>query len=458
MGTGIMKKWNAFWMGLALCLGLTAPLWAQVPGAPPAAAPAAAPTKNIFTMLLPSAEQCEKLKICFCNSAIGKIINGMFKPAVAFSGGLIQDRCAALAIAQDLAKPADSAEGAAARIKDDEAKAKARREAARYLGTVDCRYWPEAEEGLITALRADRNECVRLEAAIALGRGCCCTVKTVEALALTVSGSDKDKNPPERSERVKAAALMALDNCLANHQPLEGAAPVEEIKKPKDEKDEKDRKEEKDKQGNAVQNLKTPAEYYKHIATLPRHVVFENARRILVEATATPQSVVGGRTGGSVVQIISRAFATTNPATGAPPMSEVVPAVRATPPPPMPSGMQPIVHSQPAPAVPASQVRTTPYQPVVPVRSPQAVPQTAKPQIAMHAQLSAEAQERMQQLRFGRTPSDRQSAAEWLTVSPWATHPEVMHSLTLAGREDASPAVRTTCLRCLATINFHRLP
>jgi len=107
------------------------------------------------------------------------------------------------------------AEEAAQKIKADEAQAKARRAAIKYLGTVDCHYFPEAEKALIGGLLNDRNECVRLEAALALGHGCCCTKKTIEALQVTVSGSNKLGNPGETSERVKAAAFAALQRCLA---------------------------------------------------------------------------------------------------------------------------------------------------------------------------------------------------------------------------------------------------
>src|SRR5205823_14946141 len=129
--------------------------------------------------------------------------------------GVIIVPCCPTFIPADLLMPPDGAEGAAARIKADEAGAKKRRAAVRYLGTVDCNYWPEAQEALINSLRADRNECVRLEAAWALGRGCCCTRKTLEALALTVSGSERDGNPIERSDRVRAAAQGSLDHCLS---------------------------------------------------------------------------------------------------------------------------------------------------------------------------------------------------------------------------------------------------
>src|SRR5262249_41863214 len=109
--------------------------------------------------------------------------------------------------------PPGSSQGAAALIKRDEADAKARRAAVRYLGTVDCNYWPEAIEALTKSLRRDPNECVRFEAALALRNGCCCNKKTIKALEMCVTGSNKDENPPERSDRVRAAAADALARC-----------------------------------------------------------------------------------------------------------------------------------------------------------------------------------------------------------------------------------------------------
>src|SRR5205823_9076076 len=129
--------------------------------------------------------------------------------------GVIIVPCCPTFIPADLLMPPDGAEGAAARIKADEAGAKKRRAAVRYLGTVDCNYWPEAQDALINSLRADRNECVRLEAALALGRGCCCNKATIKALTLTVEGSREDGNPRENSERVRANAYAALEHCLA---------------------------------------------------------------------------------------------------------------------------------------------------------------------------------------------------------------------------------------------------
>jgi hypothetical protein len=148
------------------------------------------------------------------------LLGGFVTPLSAATGGVISPLCPPNAAnPSDLAKPPTSAEGAAARIKKDEAEAKARRAAVRYLGTVDCRHWPEAEEALINALRADRNECVRFEAASALGNGCCCTKKVVEALRLTVTMSAKDGNPAENSPRVRHRAEVALEHCQSCADP-----------------------------------------------------------------------------------------------------------------------------------------------------------------------------------------------------------------------------------------------
>ena len=110
---------------------------------------------------------------------------------------------------------APGAVGAASQVKLDRANAEKRMEAVQYLGTVDCHYWPEAEDALIGALRGDRNECVRLAAAQVLLNGCCCTKKVIKALTEAANGSDCDGFPSEKSCRVRAAAQTALEKCLA---------------------------------------------------------------------------------------------------------------------------------------------------------------------------------------------------------------------------------------------------
>jgi len=215
-----------FAWGCVIILGLSWKVAAQAPIGPPPTAvpldPAAATAAKPATIWSKLGISCDQLRECrrrCCKTELGKLINNMFAPARLASGGLVPDCCPAVLTAEELAKLAPGevspAEAAAAKIKADEATAKARRAAVKYLGTVDCHYFPEAEAALIAALRADRNECVRLEAAYVLGRGCCCTKRTIEALNIVITGSDRDGNPSETSERVRICAMESIQNCMS---------------------------------------------------------------------------------------------------------------------------------------------------------------------------------------------------------------------------------------------------
>ncbi|OAI55096.1 hypothetical protein AYO44_02860 [Planctomycetaceae bacterium SCGC AG-212-F19] len=225
-----MNTWHKHCMGLLAAFTLTSSLWAQapgVPGAPAAAAPAAPagaagaagaagdPSQG-FAFIQKFQAQCDICKRKLCATPLGEFINNMTKPMTMMSGGLIPPCCPTAPSAAELAEAADDPGplGAAAQVAADEAKAKKRRAAVRYLSTADCHWWPEVEKALIVALRTDRNECVRLEAAMGLGHGCCCTRRVIEALAITVEGSSRDGNPSENSERVRACALQSLNHCL----------------------------------------------------------------------------------------------------------------------------------------------------------------------------------------------------------------------------------------------------
>jgi len=255
-----MKSWN--WatkcLGLAAMIALTSSVWGQAQGlggatgggtgaaatgaatgATGAATGAAAPASsggtiwNFFGINKAGLREC---KVKLCKSPIGMLLGNTLKPVSAISGGLIPPCCPKVLNEDALKKaampgaPKGDAQAAAATIAQSEAEAKERRAAVRYLGTVDCHYWGDvAEPALIKALRKDPNECVRWEAAMALGNGCCCTMKTIEALTVSVYGVDKDgitiagnirdpydlNAPVETSERVKGAALAALQHCLS---------------------------------------------------------------------------------------------------------------------------------------------------------------------------------------------------------------------------------------------------
>jgi hypothetical protein len=346
-----------------------------LPGAPapPApAAPAAGPCGCLGAMF-------QNCKAQFCASPLGQFMGNGLAPIQAFSGGIVQPCCPTGPSAADLAAPADSPEGAAARIKADEAGAKARRANVRYLGTVDCRYWPEAKDALIGALRADRNECVRLEAALALGRGCCCNNATMAALTITVTGSDEDGKPPEVSDRVREAAEWALDNCLAHvcAEPAGIELPTEPLPIPKVEplpipKVGELEKRDMPKPGAspapavlppvAAKAPVAPLTYYEKIEKLPRAQVVAGARRALDKVRAGHTTEVAVRSSpSSIFDIVHNAIAPpaaeqhgvnppsvsdhSNSPVHQPPAGQSVNVVN---PPAVQSNLNPPVHQQPA--------------------------------------------------------------------------------------------------------------
>jgi hypothetical protein len=150
-----------------------------------------------------------------CRTPFGQMMNGVVSPFNKLSGGLIPPFCPTTPSLAELQDP--GAVGAAAKIKQDRAGAEERIKAVRYMGTVDCHYWPEAEEALIAALRNDRNECVRYEAAVVLGKGCCCTPKVIIALSNAVACSTADGGFMEKSARVRTAAQAALEHCMPEY-------------------------------------------------------------------------------------------------------------------------------------------------------------------------------------------------------------------------------------------------
>jgi hypothetical protein len=189
---------------------------AGVAGAATPAAGAPAAPSNIWSFFMKTPAQKAQIKACICGSPIGQFLNNMMMPVGLMSGGIIGPICPGpnTPSAADLAKPATSAQGAAAKIKAEEAQAKAKIAALEYLATVDCRYYPEAEAAMISGLRAEKNECVRIAAAKALANGCCCSAKVVKALTICVDCSTKDGFPAEASELVRAYAYVALERCL----------------------------------------------------------------------------------------------------------------------------------------------------------------------------------------------------------------------------------------------------
>src|SRR5262249_34455607 len=137
-----MKMWIRYCAGLVALASWAPALRAQTVVAPapaavaPAAAPAAAAPNTSWSFFGISKEGCAQCKDKFCQSQLGILVSNSLKPASLFSGGVFPQCCPLIRefSAAELAKP--GAEGAAAKVKKDEAEAKKRREDVRFLSTV----------------------------------------------------------------------------------------------------------------------------------------------------------------------------------------------------------------------------------------------------------------------------------------------------------------------------------
>lgn len=315
-----MQRRHMWWTSLLFASSIVPCAVAQVPAGAAAAATAAAPgliaaapaaQPTLCSWLGCSWEQKEECRRMLCKLPIGQMLNNATAPLGLLSGGLVPGFCPPASA--ELLKE-DGAKGTAAKIKADEADAKERRAAVRYLGTVDCHYWPEAQDALIASLRGDRNECVRFEAALALGNGCCCTKKTIEALINATTCSNKDDFPRETSARVQAAARQALDHCLCcfqdmNPKPVdENKAPPEKSKgntpvpEPEKSGDKKKSSTEPRKLGEAAAFVRpTKMEYYARINEQPIELIVREGRRVL--SVTQPMPVTGSN---SFAKLIDR--------------------------------------------------------------------------------------------------------------------------------------------------------
>ncbi|MFK7768197.1 MAG: hypothetical protein AB8B55_13315 [Mariniblastus sp.] len=145
------------------------------------------------------------------SSPLGKLFDGPRKMLSKATGGMVPAQPTPNHV--ELAAPGP--QGASAKIKKDKLESPKRLAAIQHLATVDCHWYPEALTQLTVALRTDRSECVRFEAAKIL-TGCgCCTPALIQALRVCVAGTNIDGNPSERSLRIRDQAALALENCLA---------------------------------------------------------------------------------------------------------------------------------------------------------------------------------------------------------------------------------------------------
>jgi hypothetical protein len=440
-----MKTWITYWTGLAMLAGLTPGLWAQVPTPPvppvpgglPAAvpgapaAPAAAAPGGLCQFLGLSSAQLDACKQRLCQTPMGQLLNNSFKPIGVLTGGILGNCCPPVNNA-DLAKPADSAEGAAARVKADEAGAAARRAAVRYLGTVDCNWWgPEVEPALISALRKDRNECVRMEAAWALTRGCCCTKATIAALAETVNGGRR-LGPPEHSERVKEAASVALARCL-NCFP---EAPLSAPTPPTPPSPEKPSGGERPRTELGVPGGMSITEFYHQVEATPMTELVAEGRRALNNYRHEPSPLVLHtmvHSERSLSALWSGAKESKVSATDA--------------------GQEAMVASLGQPTKePSRSLMPTASQPIVDA-APTVVQTSYSPAASNSHVRSTKVQEWTTILNTSRFAQMREVAAKNLATCDWQENHTAVQALLNAAYKDSSSSVRVACIRSLVKMN-----
>jgi hypothetical protein len=441
----------------------------------------------------------------FCDSMLGQLINNSLAPVGGLTGGIIGP-CCPLIQPEDLLKPPTSAEGAAAAIMADTLAAKERRAAVRFLGTVDCRYWPEAEMALINALRADRNECVRLEAAISLNRGCCCTKNIIKALALTVASADDDGNPRENSPRVRTLAHRALMRCLNCYAEIVPAPPPPPIKKNGEEGEKPPvppgetpppppppvlgEKLDLDANGmpKAVGMSSRSAAYYARVSREAEATIVAEAREVLSRVRVQPVSMQAeaaeDRSLFGVIRSVWSSDDKPEPKPTTPPAvkpANYAQAQKTTSParvhPPIPQPHQSPVLTKPAQPVshathlrnlgghpPTPPAKTAPRSPVTQAYAPATPSTTSVTRVPGHqAATTATAANKagvpsvyqlIQVLHTDKEVRHRVWAADMLSAYDGWTNSHVVQALVGSAHRDEAPLVRIACLRSLGRMNI----
>jgi hypothetical protein len=406
---------------------------------------------------------------------------------------------------------ADPGEGAAAAIKKSEAEAKARRAAARYLGTVDCHWWPEAQNGLIDFLWGDPNECVRLEAALALGRGCCCTKEVIYALIPVVQGIPKDGKPAENSERVRAAAAAALAHCLGCYHAVER---VDEKKEPSGTRPAS--LSSQDKLPLSAVPAKPLSAFSKKVQAIPMEDLIEEGRRVLAKTStsvAPPGMAQEGR-GHGLIEVVAKAISSSrearrssagyNPIAAEQKAVTPAPELAATHREPAPE-VKPAAHQEPVPlpsppSAPAAdaglgsttvaaapQTASTPpadagsassYGPALalprihngtgggssycPTASVPPAPSSGEEKHSVSVDESTAPdgavvnhRQMLALLKDSMYPEQRAWAADNMANFDWHISPEIAEGLIATARKDTVTAVRVASIRCLVKMNIN---
>ncbi len=449
-------------LGLGLCGGTASAQVPAIPGAGVAAAPAglAAPGPRVgfFQRICNGVDGCIQ-KIL--PSPFGQFLNNMTKPLSALTGGIIPTLDSKKPSEEALKKPGVA--GAAAAGKKDALEAAERRANVKFLGTLDCRYYPDAAKALADALRTDPSECVRYEAALGLSRGCCCNSVTVAALSASVSGYDLDGNPAERSSRVRCTAAIGLERCLAcwtppAPEPTPEVKPVDPILKGEGEgktegEKEKEKEKEKPKDGGtgakSIPASKQSIEKAREILSAFKGVV------ALTEMQFGNQAASPVAPSKSVLGLIQ--------ASANEPRTAIAPAMpeRRIETPALVARAPKVVEETPMPVAKTFPVPSEAIQPVLsetfPVAAPSVpgpIPTFAAPKpIPAPAEVDPETkviEALAHKILLGEKAAEQHAAIRDLVKYDWVKYPIVASCLVAGAKSESSGAVRVDCLRHLA--------
>jgi hypothetical protein len=130
--------------------------------------------------------------------------------------------------------------------------------------------------------------------------------------------------------------------------------------------------------------------------------------------------------------------------------------------PPMNPGMRPGMIPQAPPMMPGpayAQAAPMPAMPAMPAHPAMAVPPGPNmTQPVGFAQDGATLQQLQAMLRDSLYPSQREWAADRLSLHDWRVEPQVLDSLMTAAREDPAPMVRAGCVRSLGKMKANTVP
>jgi hypothetical protein len=391
----------------------------------------------------------------------------------------------------------------------DPHEAQLRLEKIRFFGTVDCRFYPDAVRTLVTALRTDGSEAVRHEAAQVLSRVSSANPKMIEALDACVSGLEKDGHPAEHSLRVRCAAALALERCLANYLPPannDGAfRPNGELKRAEASSQAANTStgvrninaeippEFKLPQKSATTNTlklatspnppnpsreslvsawRTLREFNQLLGLDHTHPSGKSSTQVIknstgsgippvapsVMAAAQPAAIASGpmypTTGGRVSSVLSMTAATSIivvPTAKAEPIVPRALAMETTLPAPLPlpSGLTPVkeASSQEVVAIPVAPA-TPPH--VSPASLTDIVPVAQPAKTVTTTSVTALAT----QLLYAADPLERHAAIRQLLQHDWHKNPVIVSVLLAGAKTDAVAAVRVDCLRHLASYHM----